>query len=123
MSADSSSATDAVRGVTPNGKARWLRWVIIVVAALFFAYDVFEGCANLIGTASTDIAPYLPFSVWVVIVASAVVPVLVFVIAVIVGRRARPRVLALMLAAALAANAAIALSLQWAFVMLVVGPL
>lgn len=113
--------TDAV--VTSENATRgpkWLRYAVLVLFALLFAFDLFEALTNLFGALelsdarnafreSQDLAPIaVP---WAVLLANVAAPVLGFVAAWWLGRRRRPGAQAVIFLVGLAVVAAFTLTL------------
>ncbi|MFP7759806.1 hypothetical protein [Marisediminicola sp. LYQ85] len=97
-----------------------VRWAVIVLFGLLFAYDLFGALANLTGVlavvdaenavrASVDLDLISP--PWALLVVTIVLPVAGFAIAALVGRRHSVATAALVFAAGLAAVAALTASL------------
>ncbi|QJU54290.1 hypothetical protein SCB71_14175 [Herbiconiux sp. KACC 21604] len=63
-------------------------WAVAVVAAFFYAYHLWGGVANLIGVVSTfsSYGVELSGSVWALVIGYAVVPIVVYLAALFVGR-------------------------------------
>jgi hypothetical protein len=79
------SAASAKRGFRTFGRSGW---AVAVVAAFFYAYHLWGGIANLVGVASAfaGLGIELSGSIWALVVAYAVTPLIVYVAALLVGR-------------------------------------
>ncbi|MFP7833966.1 hypothetical protein [Marisediminicola sp. LYQ134] len=97
-----------------------VRWAVVILFGLLFAYDLFEALANLTGVlavvdaenavrASVDLDLISP--PWALLVVTIVLPVAGFAIAALVGRRHSATTAALVFAAGLAVVAALTASL------------
>jgi hypothetical protein len=117
-------AGDAASAGTPDRASGpfWLRIVTAVVFALLYAYDVWEAIGNLVGLnlQAQSLDTSLSGFGWAVLIAGIVLPVLVYAIAFWLGRRRHAGVLALLLLAGLALDAALSLDM---FVLLGLGRL
>ncbi|MET1051575.1 MAG: hypothetical protein ABWX65_02950 [Mycetocola sp.] len=91
----------------------WLTLTLAVLFGLFFAWDVWEAVGNLAGV--SVVASGLGTSInalgWVVLIAGILIPVAVFVLAYLTGRRRDILAQILLYLAGLGAVAAISLSL------------
>lgn len=112
MTADLTAADPA-----SDGKAtRW--WVTVAVAAAFgllYAFDLFEAISNLLGVAqlnsiATEAGIAVPVP-WVLPITTVALPPVVYLLAVLIGRRHRIGMRALVFAGGLAVVAALTLSL------------
>ncbi|MFE5672040.1 hypothetical protein ACFQ58_10590 [Agromyces sp. NPDC056523] len=108
-------------GVTAPAPARrtpfWLELTLAIAFGLFFAYDAWEGVGNLIGMA--QVASALETSIsgvgWLVLVAAAVLPVVLFAAAFLLGRRRTVPVQAALYLCGLAVSAALYLDILLMF--------
>jgi hypothetical protein len=66
-------------------------WAVALVAAVFYAYHLWGGVANLVGVISAFSSYGVPLSgsVWAIVIAYSVVPIVVYIAALVVGRRLR----------------------------------
>lgn len=64
-------------------------WILIVVFALFFAHDVWEGVGNFLGVQSTHFSLGISISLlgWVTIIVDVLAPIVLFVLALVITRR------------------------------------
>ncbi|GAB3616769.1 hypothetical protein GCM10027416_13260 [Okibacterium endophyticum] len=100
-------------GASPAARTPlWLQYALLVVFGLFFAYDVWEAVGNLLVIAAT--ASALETSVtalgWVILVLSALLPLIAFGAAYLIGRRRGPISQVLLYLTALGTSAATYLS-------------
>ncbi|WP_407358304.1 hypothetical protein [Microbacterium sp. LTA6] len=104
MSAAGDSVPESVGG---NGAPRWLTWTVIGAAGLFYAYAVWNAVAHLVS--------FLPSGLtaigWVTFLFGVVFPIIVFVLALALGRRRNAGELALLLLTGLGVVAVFWLSL------------
>lgn len=86
--ASTSGDPAAKRGFRTFGRSGW---AVVLVAAVFYAYHLWGGIANLLGVVSAFSSYGVPLSgsVWALVIAYAVVPIAVFIAALLVGRRLR----------------------------------
>lgn len=95
----------------------WLELTLAIGFGLFFAYDAWEGVGNLIGM--TGIAAALETSItglgWVVLIAAILLPVVLFAVAFLLGRRRTPVVQAAIYLTGLAVSAALYLDILLMF--------
>jgi hypothetical protein len=95
----------------------WLEMTLAIAFGLFFAYDAWEGVGNLIGMAG--IASALETSItalgWVVLIAAILLPVVLFAVAFLLGRRRTAVVQAVLYLAGLAVSAALYLDILLLF--------
>lgn len=67
----------------------WLEIALAIAFGLFFAYDAWEAVGNLVGVA--DLAGTLDTSIsglgWVVLIAAILIPIVLFAVAFLLGRR------------------------------------
>ncbi|MET1015440.1 MAG: hypothetical protein ABWX76_01395 [Leifsonia flava] len=103
------STVPAVRTATP----RWLTLTLAILFGLLFAYDVWEAVGNLAGV--SIIASGLETSInavgWVVLILGILLPVVVFALAFLLGRKRDVLSQVLLYLAGLGAVAAVSLSL------------
>ena len=80
--------TPKKRGFTSFGRSGW---AVALVFAFVYAYHLWGGIANLVGVVTTfsEFGAPVTGGVWALIIAYAVVPVIVYVAALVVGRRLR----------------------------------
>ncbi len=87
------SDTDAtVDGTTTDARRRppfWVTAVITIFFGLFFAYDLWEAVGNLVGVsiAAGDLDTSLNVTGWVVLIGGVLIPIAVFGLAFMLGRR------------------------------------
>jgi hypothetical protein len=95
----------------------WLEVALAIAFGLFFAYDAWEAVGNLVGIAS--LASTLGTSItglgWVVLIAAILLPILLFAIAFLVGRRRPAVVQAALYLCGLAVSAALYLDIVLMF--------
>lgn len=95
----------------------WLDLMLAIVFGLFFAYDAWDGVGNLIGMAG--IADALETSItgvgWVVLIAAILLPVALFAVAFLLGRRRTAVVQAALYLTGLAVSAALYLDIVLMF--------
>lgn len=109
--------TDTAAQTPTRGRyAGWPRLAIAIVFGLFYAYDLWEGVGNLLGLASISIQYSVSIrpAAWFVIGLGIAVPILIFVVATLLGRRHGYLTQAALYLAGLCASAATALSLTTA---------
>jgi hypothetical protein len=84
-STGSAPGTPAKRGFRTFGRSGW---AVAVVFAFLFAYHLWGGIANFIGVVSTfsSFGVAVTGSIWALIIAYAVVPIVVYLAALVVGR-------------------------------------
>ena len=110
--------------VAPRRRRLGARIGIAVAFLLAFLWQVYGAVSNLLvwlGFAGA-LGRQLTATAWVVLVIGIAIPVVAYVAGVVLGRRRRPGVLALVLLLALCASQALSLS-QLAFFLSVVGAL
>ncbi len=90
--------------------AAWPGLAVAILFGLFYAYDLFEAIANLVGMA-TGLADKALVP-WVALILGVVVPPAGFVVAWWLGRRRRVAVRVVIFLAGLAVTAAVSLSLE-----------
>ncbi|MBG6240014.1 hypothetical protein IWX78_003005 [Mycetocola sp. CAN_C7] len=99
--------------VERRGTPVWLTLTLAILFGLLFAWDVWEAVGNLAGV--SIVASGLETSIngvgWVVLIAGILIPVAVFVLAYLLGRRRDALAQILLYLAGLGAVAAISLSL------------
>lgn len=95
----------------------WLRIVIAVVFALLYAYDAWEAVGNLVGLnlQAQSLDTRLSGFGWTVLIGGIVLPVLVYGVAFWLGRKRSAGILALLLLAGLALDAALSLDMYVLF--------
>jgi hypothetical protein len=103
-------ATHAPGAGTPAPRRTALTVVIVVVFGLLFGWDLFEAVQTMIVAPETYVAVGAAVP-WTAFIASAVVPVAVFVLALVLGRRRGPWDKAALLFAGLCLVAVLTLSL------------
>lgn len=92
------TAKDVGRAAPPASarKSSWLRLTVVILFALFYAYDLFEAISNLFGKVDEinrsnefrELNGINPIDVpWVFLIANLLLPVLVFLVASLLGRR------------------------------------
>ena len=95
----------------------WLTLTLAVVFGLLFAFDVWEAVGNLVGV--TVVASGLGTTInalgWVVLLFGILLPILVFALAYLLGRRRNPLSQVLLYLAGLGTVAAVSLSLLAVF--------
>ncbi|BDZ56058.1 bacitracin resistance protein [Agromyces marinus] len=85
MSADVSSTDAAPARRTPF----WLELVLAIGFGLFYAYDAWEAVGNLVGVGgiAADLGTTLSATGWVVLIIAVLLPVAIFGVAFLLGRR------------------------------------
>lgn len=95
----------------------WLTLTLAVVFGLLFAFDVWEAVGNLVGV--TVVASGLETTInavgWVVLLFGILLPILVFALGFVFGRRRNPLAQVLLYLAGLGTVAAVSLSLMAVF--------
>ncbi|MCS5716529.1 hypothetical protein N1027_00075 [Herbiconiux sp. CPCC 205763] len=78
-------AKPAKRGFRTFGRAGW---AVAVVFAFLYAYHLWGGIANLVGVVTTfsSFGVAVSAEIWTLVIVYAVVPILVYAIALVVGR-------------------------------------
>lgn len=118
-----STTPEAKPTAKPARKLPWFRLAVIIVFALVYAWDLFEGISNLFGVAAqitkynenaTLIGLNTTTIPWVVLIANLLLPLVVFGLAVLIARKRSAGILALVLFAGLGVVAAVSLSLATA---------
>jgi len=94
--------------VVTRRKSAWVSTAIAIVFGLFFAYDLFEAVANLLGVPPLYNAAGLT-PPWALLVVNAVIPVAAFGIALLLGRKKRLFVKLVLFVVALCAVAVLSL--------------
>lgn len=89
------------------GSPRWIVWLVIGLSGLFYAYAVWNAVAHLVSMAQSG----LTATGWATLLFGVVFPALVFVFALVIGRRRRVGELSLVLLAGLGVVAVFWLSL------------
>ncbi|WP_382307181.1 hypothetical protein [Herbiconiux sp. UC225_62] len=76
----------AKRGFRTFGRAGW---AVAVIFAFLYAYHLWGGIANLIAVVSTfsTFGVAVPGTIWALVIAYAVVPIVIYAAALVVGRR------------------------------------
>lgn len=92
-----------------------LGWAAAIIAAFFFAADLFEGLANLVAIGGSPVATILPPLAWLVLVLLVLAPLLIYGAVLWFTRLMRAGSSALIFCVALAFSATVALSLQSLF--------
>jgi hypothetical protein len=97
----------------------WIELTLAIGFGLFFAYDAWEAVSNLIGMA--QVASALETSIsgvgWLVLIAAILLPIALFAIAFLLGRRRAAVVQAVLYLCGLAVSAALYLD-----ILLIFGP-
>ncbi|GLK17772.1 hypothetical protein [Herbiconiux flava] len=110
MTAATAPAAPAKRGFRTFGKAGW---AVALVFAFLYAYHLWGGLANLIGVVSLlnsyGTAP--DTGLWALIIGYAVVPIVVYIAALLVGRTLRTWERAVVFAVGFAVVSVVSLSL------------
>ena len=95
----------------------WLELTLAIGFGLFFAYDAWEGVGNLIGMGG--VAASLETSItglgWVVLIAAILLPVVLFAVAFLLGRRRTAVVQAMLYLTGLAVSAVLYLDILLTF--------
>lgn len=95
----------------------WVEVALAIAFGLFFAYDAWEAVGNLVGIAA--VASTLGTAItglgWVVLIAAILLPVLLFAVAFLVGRRRPAVVQAALYLTGLAVSAALYLDILLMF--------
>lgn len=101
----------------PHRPGRWVTAVVAGIFGLFYAYDVWEAIGNLVGLGSAAAALGTSFSAfgWTVLIVAILMPIVVFGLAVWLGRGRRVPVQALLLAAGLCLSAVLSLDIYVVF--------
>ena len=78
----------AKRGFSNFGRSGW---AVALIFAFLYAYHLWGGIANLVGVVATfsEFGAEVTGGVWALIIAYAVVPIIVYLVALLVGRRLR----------------------------------
>lgn len=79
-------AADLAASTTARAPRRWPFAVVVIVFALLYAWDVWEAIENVIVVPGSFSAVLLPVP-WTALIAGLVVPPVVFVLALVLGRR------------------------------------
>lgn len=95
----------------------WLGWTIAVIFGLFFAFDFWEALGNFIGMSlgASQLGVGLNGKGYAVLIVGLLVPLLCFVAALLVSRRANPLVKVAVFLIALCVSAAISLDVSLVF--------
>ncbi|WP_438854891.1 bacitracin resistance protein [Agromyces sp. M3QZ16-3] len=95
----------------------WLELTLAIVFGLFFAYDAWEAVGNLVGIAGVAAALGTSVSAtgWIVLIVAILVPVALFAIAFLLGRRRSAVVQAALYLAGLAVSAVLYLDILLMF--------
>ncbi|MFC9920110.1 bacitracin resistance protein [Agromyces binzhouensis] len=121
MSAEPASTDPAGTGSAATARARrtpfWLELVLAIAFGLFFAYDAWEAVGNLVGIAGVASALGTTLSVtgWIVLILAILLPVALFAIAFLIGRRRSALVQAALYLAGLAVSALLYLDILLMF--------
>jgi hypothetical protein len=86
MSAATAAPSPAKRGFRTFGRAGW---AVALIFAFLYAYHLWGGIANLIGVVSTfsSFGVAVSAEIWALVIVYAVVPIIVYAAALVVGRR------------------------------------
>ncbi|MFB2581194.1 hypothetical protein ACEXQD_08070 [Herbiconiux sp. P15] len=84
----SAPGTRDKRGFSTFGRSGW---AVALIFAFLYAYHVWGGIANLVGVVATfsEFGAEVTGGVWALIIGYAVVPIVVYLVALLVGRRMR----------------------------------
>lgn len=95
----------------------WLEVALAIAFGLFFAYDAWEAVGNLVGitTLATTLGTSITGLGWVVLVAAILLPILLFAIAFLLGRRRTAVVQVALYLTGLAVSAALYLDILLLF--------
>ncbi|GAA1056854.1 hypothetical protein GCM10017608_11300 [Agromyces luteolus] len=95
----------------------WLELTLAIVFGLFFAYDAWEAVGNLVGMAgiASTLGTTLSATGWIVLILAILLPVALFAIAFLIGRRRSALVQAALYLAGLAVSAALYLDILLMF--------
>jgi uncharacterized membrane protein len=112
MSEQVTTHTDAT-GSEARKTPLWLILAMAVGFGLFYAYDVWEAVGNLVGlnNAAAGLGTTLSGFGWTILIAAVVLPAVLFVAALWLGRRRSAGVRALLLFAGLCVSAVFALDI------------
>ncbi|WP_430645566.1 hypothetical protein [Agromyces sp. GXS1127] len=115
-------ATDDATAAAPEAApARrtpfWLELTLAIVFGLFFAYDAWEAVGNLVGMASvaSALGTTVTATGWVVLIVAVLLPVALFAIAFLIGRRRSAVLQGALYLAGLAVSAALYLDILLMF--------
>lgn len=117
-----STAGQAPAPAKARKKASWVRITVMVLFGLLYAYDLFEAISNLFGKVDEidarnqvrELNGFPPLDTpWVFLVANLLLPVVVYLLATLVGRRRSLWVHAVVYLAGLGVVAAVSLTLVY----------
>lgn len=117
-----SKAGPAAAPTKARRKASWVRITVMVLFGLLYAYDLFEAISNLFGKVDEidarnqvrELNGFPPLDTpWVFLVANLLLPVVVYLLATLVGRRRSLWVHAVVYLAGLGVVAAVSLTLVY----------
>lgn len=118
--ATETATNDVPATSAPAKKRSWMRLTVVILFALFYAYDLFEAISDLFGVAAqitkyNENATLIGINTiaipWSVLVANLLLPIIVFGLALLIARRKNLGVLAIVLLVGLAVVAALSLTL------------
>ncbi|WP_400999239.1 bacitracin resistance protein [Agromyces sp. GXQ0307] len=126
MSADETSGADRVTDaadatsadVVPSRRTPfWLELVLAIAFGLFYAYDAWEAVGNLVGLAgvASALGTTLSATGWIVLIVAILLPVALFAVAFLIGRRRSAVVQAALYVTGLAVSAVLYLDLLLMF--------
>ncbi|WP_353816228.1 bacitracin resistance protein [Agromyces sp. SYSU T00266] len=121
MSTEPASTDPAGTGSAATARARrtpfWIELVLAIAFGLFFAYDAWEAVGNLVGIAGVASALGTTLSVtgWIVLILAILLPVALFAIAFLIGRRRSALVQGALYLAGLAVSALLYLDILLMF--------
>ncbi|MRX45270.1 bacitracin resistance protein [Agromyces kandeliae] len=115
---DAGPADTGATATTPGRRTPfWLELALAIVFGLFFAYDAWEAVGNLVGIAgvASALGTTLSGTGWIVLILAILLPVALFAIAFLIGRRRSALVQAALYLAGLAVSAALYLDILLMF--------
>ncbi|RXZ49728.1 bacitracin resistance protein [Agromyces binzhouensis] len=121
MSTEPASTDPAGTGSAATARARrtpfWLELALAIAFGLFFAYDAWEAVGNLVGIAgvASALGTTLSATGWIVLILAILLPVALFAIAFLLGRRRSAPVQAALYLAGLAVSALLYLDILLLF--------
>jgi hypothetical protein len=88
-------------------------WIVAIVFAFLYAYDLWGGISNLVGVASDFAASGIPVTgeIWLLLIGYAVAPMVVYAAALVVGLRLPTWAKAIVFVVGLALTSVISLDL------------